>query len=168
MEPSSRRDRFSTSRALWSSRMIDPVLYLPAASRDRHRIIHWRMYWLPSYPLKPCRCRTITEATRKHYLDCPLIQVELQTLSQAFNKDTGDDHLVDAVLNHLPRNLYRLNQPYWRTLWIALIKYLRQVDFLSHPDADDFDLEAEETPIQALDDHLAHLEQEARAQLDTS
>lgn len=136
-ELSSRRDRFSTSRALWSSRMIDPVLYLPAASRDGHRLIHWRMYWLPSYPLRPYRCRTITEASRKRYLDCTLIRDELHTLRQAFNKDPGDNHLVDAVMDSLPRKLYTLNQTCWRAVWIELIKYLRQVDDLSHPDAED-------------------------------
>ncbi|KAJ8651363.1 hypothetical protein O0I10_001955 [Lichtheimia ornata] len=166
MELSSRRSRFSSIRALRPVRMIDPILYLPASSRDRHRLIHWRMYWLPSYPLKPCRCNTTTEAGRKHFITCTRIQEEYQALRQAFAKDNGDLHLVDAVMNSLPRTADTLQQPHWRTIWLALIKYLRQVDFLTHPDAADFD--EEEPPMQALDDHHAHLEQEARAQLDST
>ncbi|CDH59997.1 predicted protein [Lichtheimia corymbifera JMRC:FSU:9682] len=69
-------------------------------------------------------------------------------------------------MNSLPRKATTLQRPYWRTLWMALLKYLRKVDFLSHPDSADFD--EEDIPIQALDDYLAHVEQEARAQLDTA
>lgn len=166
MELSSRRTRFSTIRALRPMRMIDPVLYLPVSNRDHHRLIHWRMFWLPSYPLKSCRCNTMNKADRKHFLPCPMIQAEIQTLRLAFARDPGDLHLVDAVMNSLPRKATTLQRPYWRTLWMALLKYLRKVDFLSHPGSADFD--EEDIPIQALDDYLAHVEQEARAQLDTA
>lgn len=36
------------------------------------------------------------------------------------------------------------------------------MDYLNHPDAEDF--EKEGSPIQALDDHMAHLEEVAHAQ----
>ncbi|KAG2226613.1 hypothetical protein INT45_005099 [Circinella minor] len=33
-----------TIRCLRQKRMIDPILYLPAFPRDRHRLIKWRMH----------------------------------------------------------------------------------------------------------------------------
>ncbi|ORY89517.1 hypothetical protein BCR43DRAFT_417458, partial [Syncephalastrum racemosum] len=42
-----RRTRFSSVMRMRPRRLIDPVLYLPVSSRDRHRLVKWRMHWLP-------------------------------------------------------------------------------------------------------------------------
>lgn len=46
---------------------------------------------------------------------------------------------------------------------LAHILYLRNMDYLNHPDANDF--EEEESPIQALEDHIPHFEEVAQAHL---
>ena len=55
-EYTSRRNKFKSISCMRSKRIIDPILYQPAFSRDRYRLVKWRMHWLPSYPLKECRC----------------------------------------------------------------------------------------------------------------
>ncbi|KAI8137221.1 hypothetical protein BJV82DRAFT_525617, partial [Fennellomyces sp. T-0311] len=55
-ELETRRQQFpSVARAL-PERRWDPILFLPASSQARHRLVKWRMHWLPSFPLKKCRC----------------------------------------------------------------------------------------------------------------
>ena len=87
-------------------RTIDPVLYKPAFSRDRHRLIKGRMHWLPSYPLKDCRCG-YKEARREDFANCPLLPPLLQDLLNKFGtilEPPFDMQQFDYILNSLPKS----------------------------------------------------------------
>ncbi|CDS14377.1 hypothetical protein LRAMOSA06546 [Lichtheimia ramosa] len=162
-----RREKFSSVNKLRHIRCVDPILYLPVSSRDRHRLIHWRMHWLPSFPPKDCRCGS-PAAKRKHYLTCPLVTEYLQDLTLAFANtqqvsSSSDTHIVDTVLNALPRHYKALKRSKWLLTWPALLKYLRRVDYLSHPDSDDYG--AEDPPDMALEEILQADFEAAQAQL---
>lgn len=159
----SRRRRHPTVRRMRTTRCIDPILYLPVSSRDRHRLIHWRMHWLPSFPLKDCRCGS-RAANRDHFLTCSLIQEYVSDLETAFGiQSTEDTHIVDTILNALPRRYQALTQGRWRATWLALLKYLRRVDYLSHPNSDEYG--DEEHPALALEETLLQADNEAQDQL---
>lgn len=61
-----RSTRFKAVARARQKRIWDPILYLPATTLQRHRLIKWRTHWLPSYPLGKCRCGLQT-AHRDHY-----------------------------------------------------------------------------------------------------
>ncbi|KAI7859310.1 hypothetical protein BDC45DRAFT_564776 [Circinella umbellata] len=56
---------------------------------------------------------------------------------------------LDYILNHLPRSEFGLTVGKWQTVWPALIRVLREIDYLSHPN-DDFDMD-EPAPEDAMD-----------------
>ncbi|KAG2228353.1 hypothetical protein INT45_011145 [Circinella minor] len=58
-------------------------------------------------------------------------------------------HQLDHILNLLPKSEVGLIMGKWKTVWPALIRVLREIDFLSHPD-DIFD-EDEPAPEEALE-----------------
>ena len=102
----SRRNRLKTIKCMRNKRIIDLILYLPAFSKDRHRLIKWRMYWLPSYPLKDCRCGH-KEAKREHFSSCPLLTTLLLDLTNKY----GTIPLlrypmqpIDFIINNTPRS----------------------------------------------------------------
>ncbi|KAG2223178.1 hypothetical protein INT45_011524 [Circinella minor] len=140
-----------TIRCLCQKRMIDPILYLPAFPWDRHCLIKWRMHWLPSYPLKNCRCGVIA-AKREHYDSCPLLFTLLNDLKNAFGDIPTlpqEQQPLDYILNHLPRSEVGLTLGTWQTVWPALIRVIPEIDYLSHPN-DDFDMD-EPAPEDAMD-----------------
>ncbi|KAG2228321.1 hypothetical protein INT45_011113 [Circinella minor] len=95
-----------TVQCLRTDRRIDPILYLPVTSRDRHRLIKWRMHWFPSYPLQDCRCGA-TAATREHYTTRALLQQLLKNLLEAFGPIpnlVSPQQPIDHILNRLPRS----------------------------------------------------------------
>ncbi|KAI7853169.1 hypothetical protein BDC45DRAFT_511480 [Circinella umbellata] len=150
-EYTSKRNKFKSISCMRINRIIDPILYQPAFSRDRHRLIKWRMHWLPSYPLKDCRCGH-KEARREHFATCPLLQSLLLDLTNKFGaipELPPNMHQLDHILNLLPQSEVGLVLCKWKTVWPALIRVLREIDFLSHPD-DIFD-EDEPAPEEALE-----------------
>lgn len=163
-----RREKFPSVNKLRPTRCVDPILYLPVSSRDRHRLIHWRMHWLPSFPPKDCRCGS-PAAKRSHYLTCTLIQDELHTINMAFSNSSqapspsSDTHIIDTILNSLPKHHSSLKSGKWSLTWPALIKYLRKVDYLSHPDSDDYG--DEDAPELALEELLQADFEAAQGQL---
>ncbi|KAG2226614.1 hypothetical protein INT45_005100 [Circinella minor] len=60
---------------------------------------------------------------------------------------------LDYILNHLPRSEVGLTLGTWQTVWPALIRVLREIDYLSHPN-DDFDMD-EPAPEDAIDIPIA-------------
>ncbi|KAG2219823.1 hypothetical protein INT45_006266 [Circinella minor] len=146
-----RKSTRKSIRCLRAKRIIDPIFYLPAFSRDKHRIIKWRMHWLPSYPLKNCRCG-LPAAKREHYSICPILQPLLNKLLTVFGTipSTSDElQPLDFIMNHLPRSEVGVTLERWPEVWSALIRVLREIDRLSHPDVA-FD-EAGPDPEDALD-----------------
>ncbi|KAI7856098.1 hypothetical protein BDC45DRAFT_533981 [Circinella umbellata] len=109
------------------------------------------MHWLPSYPLKNCRCG-LPAAKREHYAICPMLQPlmnELLTVFGTIPSTSTELQPLDFIMNHLPRSEVGLTLGKWPKVWSALIRVLREIDRLSHPD-DAFD-EAEPDPEDALD-----------------
>ena len=108
------------------------------------------MHWLPSYPLKNCRCGVIT-VNREHYDSCPLLVTVLEDLKGTF----GDIPLLrheqqplDYILNHLPRSEVGLTFGKWQTVRPALIRVLREIDYLRRLN-NDFDTD-EPAPEDAV------------------
>ncbi|ORZ03102.1 hypothetical protein BCR43DRAFT_417059, partial [Syncephalastrum racemosum] len=120
-----RRNRFPAIGRARPTRQVDPVLFLPASRKNRHRLVKWRMHWLPSFPLKPCRCGLAPEARRNHY-------ESYMPCARLSNKPSPNTHLLDAVLNALPRRADKLKSGVWLHTWPALLQTLREIDRLSH------------------------------------
>ena len=150
-EYNSRRGKFEIINCMPSKCMIDPILYLPAFSKDRHRLIKWRMHWLPSYPLKDCRCGHKT-AHRTHFSTCSLLEPLMQELLDKFGTIPLLPYNIqplDHILNSLPRSEMGLAMGNRPKIWPALIQVFRKIDSLSHPD-DLFD-DDEPAPEEAMD-----------------
>lgn len=147
-----RSTRFKTVARARQERIWDPILYLPATTLQRHRLIKWRTHWLLSYPLGKCQCG-LQIAHRDHYdIDgCtriePMIQHLHECLGQSLiaNKPT-ETHLLDYILNLLPKTSGALKQGHWRHTWPALLDTLRDIDVLTHPE-EDFDPEPAAQPL---------------------
>ena len=149
-EFSHRHEKFPSIAVLRNKRMVDPVLYLPASRLDRHRLVKWRMRWLPPFPSPNCRCGA-QEIRREHYNTCYLISFEKEKLIATFGEIPElplKMHFVDYILNSLPRHEVGLTMGKWKDAWPALIRYLREVDYLCHPDGDFDDIEP--APEEAL------------------
>ena len=131
--------------------IIDPILYLPAFSKDRHRLINWRMHWLPSYPLKDCRCGH-KAAHRTRFSTCLLLEPLMQELLDEFDTIPLLPYNIqplDHILNSLPRSEVGVAIGNWPKIWPALIQVFRKIDFLSHTD-DLFDDDGP-APEEAMD-----------------
>lgn len=140
-EMQQRRTDFKAVARARPERIWDPILYLPATSLQRHRLIKWRTHWLPSYPLGNCRCGH-QAAHRDHYdLDgCPRIEPMIQYLHESLGQQLlatkpDDTHLLDFIMNVLPRSTGDL-KGHWRRTWPALLNTLRNIDVLTHPEED--------------------------------
>ncbi|CDH60653.1 hypothetical protein RO3G_13746 [Lichtheimia corymbifera JMRC:FSU:9682] len=160
-----RRARHSIAR-MREKRMWDPILFLPASTWDRHRLVSWRMHYLPSYPLKDCACGH-RNAYRDHfYKDCPLLESSMRTLTDSCQFTIPENtHPIDFILNQLPRRARALKKNHWHTTWPALLFVLREIDAATHPDDNSQDREPEPPPDQALDDFIAAQNSAAEAQL---
>ena len=94
------------------------------------------MHWLPSYPLKTCRCGE-PHANREHYQECPLQTQLLNKLLEEFGNIPElhhNIHTIDFIMNKLPRSEVCLQLGKWKQVWPTLILVLREIDRLSHPD----------------------------------
>ncbi|KAI8141560.1 hypothetical protein BJV82DRAFT_670475 [Fennellomyces sp. T-0311] len=124
-------------------RRWDPILFLPASSQARHRLVKWRMHWLPSFPLKKCRCGVSGKTPNRYHfqpltvplLVCPLVEPAFQRLLQSYNKPVDrTQHIIDILLNDLPRKAKSLRSGHWRRTWPLLLQVLRDIDVCTHPD----------------------------------
>ncbi|KAI8144180.1 hypothetical protein BJV82DRAFT_668011 [Fennellomyces sp. T-0311] len=149
-EFTSRCNEYKSIRCLRPYRLIDPILYLAASSKGRHRLVKWRMHWRPSYPLKDCECGAVA-ANREHYTNClllrPLYQ-ELLGILGSIPDQLDETHSPDHILNSLPRSDTGLTPGKWKKAWPALLHVLRKIDKLSHLD-EEYD-EEEPAPEEAL------------------
>lgn len=57
---------------------LDPILYLPMTSRERSRLLRWRMGWLPSKPIA-CVCGD-DHTSRRHLYTCLMLQLVCMSL----------------------------------------------------------------------------------------
>lgn len=158
-EMQTRREQYKAVARARPERMWDPILYLPVTSLQRHRLIKWRTHWLPSYPLGKCRCG-VEAAHRDHYdIDgCPRIEPMIQYLHESLGPQLlatkpEDTHLLDFIMNMLPRSTGGL-KGHWRRTWPALLNTLRDIDVLTHPEEDfEFETAAQTIPNDRQADH---------------
>ena len=139
-EMQDRRAQFPAVARARSQRLWDPILYLPATSVQRHRLIKWRCHWLPPFPSPKCRCGE-EKVKRNHYLECPRVEFMIQHLEQCLGrrllaKKDSETHLIDFIVNMLPRSSDGLKQGHWRYTWPGLLNTLRDIDVACHPEAE--------------------------------
>ena len=75
---------------------IDPIFFLPMSSRERSRLLRWRMGWLPGKPIQCTNCNN-NRTSRHHLIEC---------LDIAYQLDLPPDarpNPIDHLLNKLPR-----------------------------------------------------------------
>ena len=91
-------------------------------------------------------------ANREHYGSCPLLLTLLEALNEGAFGDIRslrhEQQPLDYILNHLPRSEVGLTFDKRQTVWPALIRVLREIDYLSHPN-DDYDTD-EPAPEDAM------------------
>ena len=78
----------------------------------------WGMHWLPSYPLKDCRCG-YKEARRKYFANCSLLQPLLQYLLNKFviiPELPFNMRQIDHVLNSLSKSEVGIVLGKWKTV----------------------------------------------------
>lgn len=150
-----------------TKRMWDPILFLPVSTRDRHRLVNWRMHYLPSFPLKDCHCGHLRAHRDHFYQDCPLLLTTMGSLLENFQQTIPDNtHPIDHILNELPRHASGLKKRHWSTTWPLLLQALREIDIATHPQDDHLEQEPEPPPAQALEEFLAEQDAAAQEQLD--
>ncbi|KAI9489017.1 hypothetical protein BDB00DRAFT_771402 [Zychaea mexicana] len=108
----------------------DPTLLLPCTKKERHRLVKWRLAWLPPTPSVPCQCGS-PKANRDHLTSCPLLSSEFRSFRWSLSSLTPDPptnaDAIDVALNLLPRKVTaKLGK--WHRLWPALLSLLRRID----------------------------------------
>ncbi|KAG2219638.1 hypothetical protein INT45_012339 [Circinella minor] len=99
----------------------DPVHKAIEQKRDKEyqnlsTKLKWRMHWLPSYPLKNCRCGFIA-AKREHYKSCPMLQPLLDDLNNTFGSLPilpPELQPIDFIINRLPCSEIGLSFGKWK------------------------------------------------------
>ncbi|KAG0161979.1 hypothetical protein DFQ30_004622 [Apophysomyces sp. BC1015] len=108
----------------------DPVLLLPCTNLERHRLVKWRIAWLPptySDPPIVCQC-TQLKPNREHFRTCHLTSAAMDNLVLALRPYPPPDmHLVDYALNLLPRQVPS-RFGLWINMWQRLLVVLHQID----------------------------------------
>ncbi|KAI9252922.1 hypothetical protein BDA99DRAFT_563228 [Phascolomyces articulosus] len=103
------------------------------------------------YLSKILKCKSINEMIS---IQCSMFELESVSDTMVLNTSVVvlyTKHLkhpvqpLDYILNNLPRNEVVLGNKRWIKAWPALIRVLREIDFLSHADAD-FNLDDEPDP----------------------
>ena len=108
----------------------DPTLLLPCTKKERHRLVKWRLAWLPPTPSVPCQCGSL-RANRDHFAICPLVSEQLRSFRWSLSSITPNPppgvDAIDAALNLLP-NKVKAKLGKWQRLWPALLSLLLRID----------------------------------------
>ena len=122
---------------------IDPILFIPCTSKERHRLIKWRMGWLipKTSTTIACPCDHTTTISKRHFfLSCPLLHSNLELLDLLLKqhiKNYSRPELpateIDFLLNLLPKTFKHFQTQHWAHTWPVLNQILFQIDKLSHP-----------------------------------
>jgi hypothetical protein len=125
--------------------LIDPILFIPCTSKERHRLIKWRMGWLIPKSSSPitCPCDTTTTISKKHFFrSCPLLHSNLELLDLLLKQHLPNYTRpelpateIDYLLNRLPGNFKNFSNQHWLHTWPVLNQILLQLDTYSHPSA---------------------------------
>ncbi|KAI7852368.1 hypothetical protein BDC45DRAFT_537584, partial [Circinella umbellata] len=93
------------------------------------------------------------QAHRRHYInDCQLLAPIIDQLKNTFPGPIEENqHLIDTILNQLPKSPSSLKRGHWRQTWPLLLHTLRDIDICSHPDKT---YDPEPDPRQVLDEFL--------------
>jgi hypothetical protein len=124
---------------------IDPILFIPCTSKERHRLIKWRMGWLIPKSSTPiaCPCDSTTTISKKHFFrSCPLLHNDLELLDLLLKQHLTNYQRpelpateIDLLLNRLPGTFHKLSTQHWQHTWPVLNQILFQLDKYSHPSA---------------------------------
>lgn len=116
----------------------DPILWLPMTSRERSRLIRWRMGWLPGKP-QPCKNCNVHRTSRHHLIDCYNAADKLGVRADI------KPNPIDYVLNTLPRKQppprahsapFSERYKFWSVLWPAIAALMLDFDSICQPDQD--------------------------------
>jgi hypothetical protein len=127
-------------------RRMDPIITIPASSKAIHRLVKWRMHWLPPHPTPICPCDSTSPGTRHHYTtQCRLMEpiiIQLQMTIQHYRlppvpSSPPGINIIDHLLNLLPSDTKPMRQPssHWQRTWPLILTALLTVDINSHPTA---------------------------------
>jgi hypothetical protein len=133
----------SLRRTRPGQRSRDPILYIPATTKERHRLVKWRFHWLPPHPHTVCPCDDVSETSRSHYTtQCPRMESHILHLHHQIARYQlppipADLNIIDHILNLLPSSPTNMTSPssHWRSTWPSLLDALHTIDQLTHPDA---------------------------------
>ncbi|KAI9250224.1 hypothetical protein BDA99DRAFT_445269, partial [Phascolomyces articulosus] len=111
---------------------IDPILWLPMTTRERSRVVRWRIGFLPGKPTRCWCARDNCLTTIAHLTACFHLHLELEVPPNS-NIDP-----ISYVLNKLPKNPPKEphRQEYWSRIWPKLCTILYNIDSFCHPDED--------------------------------
>ena len=106
---------------------LDPILWLPMSTRERSRLLRWRMGWLPGKPTL-CKCER-SRTSRHHLISCLQAATVLQVPA------TAQPNPIDYVLNQLPRRPPRSQRikDFWTIRWPRLMDLMADIDNYCHP-----------------------------------
>lgn len=128
-------DKFVTVKRGLRRPVWDPILSLPCSKKERHRLLKWRLAWLPPTPSVASQCGA-PKANRDHLSSCPLLQSTLRkfrwSLSSLHPDPPTGAEAIDTALNLLPSKVPS-NLGRWKTLWPALLHLLLLIDQITSP-----------------------------------
>jgi hypothetical protein len=132
-------------RAVNNNLRTDPILFIPCTSKERHRLIKWRMGWLIPKSSTPvaCPCDNTSITSKKHFfLSGPLLHSNLELLDlllkrhlKNYTRPQLPATEIDYLLNQLPGNFNNFKDLHWYHTWPVLNQILFQLDTFSHPSA---------------------------------
>ncbi|GAN11383.1 RNA-directed DNA polymerase from mobile element jockey-like [Mucor ambiguus] len=106
-------------RAVNNNPRTDPILFIPCTSKERHRLIKWRMGWLIPKSSTPVACPYLLLKTHVNNYTRPQLPATE----------------IDYLLNQLPGNFNTFKDQHWHHTWPVLNHILFQLDVYSHPSA---------------------------------
>ncbi|CAO3588292.1 unnamed protein product [Absidia cylindrospora] len=124
-------------------RLIAPILTVPATSKERHRLVKWRMHWLPHYPTPTCACDNTSLATRSHFITACnkmediILQLQLTIQHCHLPPIPTNLNIIEHLLNLVPSGLKEMQEhrSHWQRTWPLILSALLTIDINSHPAA---------------------------------
>jgi hypothetical protein len=124
-------------------RTLDPIITITAPQKIRHRLVKWRMHWLPPHPSIPCPCNNSSPTNRHHFtyecsrLEPIIIQLHVALAHFHLPPPPSTSNIIDHFLNLIPIDQQDMLQPksHWKQTWPLITQALFLIDQLTHPDS---------------------------------
>ena len=124
---------------------IDPILWLPMTTKERSRVVRWRIGFLPGKPVS-CWCQQEGAFTTiNHLMAC----FHVHSLLNVPHTITIDP--ISHLLNKLPKKppKQQHQKEYWIQTWPLICSLLYKIDYCCHPN-EDFSSSEDPNPGQCL------------------